>query len=84
MRRLPHLGRRPIQRAESRHARPRAQGDGYPDLSTTVSQLFPGRAVAALAADPAVMERSGETVKASELAAEYGFTDIHNDATGSP
>jgi dehydrogenase/reductase SDR family protein 1 len=61
-----------------------AQRDVYPDLSTTVSQLFPGRAVAALAADPAVMERSGQTVKASELASEYGFTDSDNDATGWP
>ena len=32
-----------------------AQRDVYPDLSGTVSQLFPGRAVAALAADPRVM-----------------------------
>ena len=39
-------------------------------------ELFPGRAVAALAADPAVMEKSGQRLKASELAIEYGFTDI--------
>jgi len=52
------------------------QADVYPDLSATVSQLFPGRAVTALASDPAVLEKSGETLKASELAAEYGFTDI--------
>lgn len=58
-----------------------AQPDVYPDLSGTVSQLFPGRAVAALAADPAVMERSGQTLKASELAAEYDFTDVEG---GSP
>jgi dehydrogenase/reductase SDR family protein 1 len=55
-----------------------AQPDVYPDLSSTVSQAFPGRAVAALAADPAVMERSGQTLKASELAAEYGFTDVED------
>ena len=53
-----------------------AQRDVYRDLSATVSQLFPGRAVAALAADPAVMEKSGQRLKASELAIEYGFTDI--------
>jgi dehydrogenase/reductase SDR family protein 1 len=53
-----------------------AQPDVYPDLSATVSQRFPGRAVAALAADPAVLEKSGQTLKASELAAEYGFADV--------
>jgi dehydrogenase/reductase SDR family protein 1 len=51
------------------------QPDVYPDLSATVSQLFPGRAVAALAADHGVIEKSGETLKAIDLAAEYGFAD---------
>jgi NAD(P)-dependent dehydrogenase (short-subunit alcohol dehydrogenase family) len=51
------------------------QPDVYPDTSTTVSQIFPGRAVAALAADPAVMEKSGAKFRAAELAAEYGFAD---------
>ena len=37
--------------------------------------LFAGRAVAALAADPDVMTKSGQILLASELAAEYGFTD---------
>ena len=36
-----------------------APPDVYPDLSSTVSQLYPGRAVAALAADPAVIEKTG-------------------------
>ena len=58
------------------------QPDVYPDLSSTVSQVFPGRAVAALAADPTVLERSGQTLKASELAAEYGFIDVENDVGG--
>ena len=53
-----------------------AQPDVYPDLSTTVSQLFPGRAVAALASDPNVLDKTGKTLKATELATEYGFTDI--------
>ena len=53
-----------------------AQPDVYPDLSATVPPVFPGRAVAALAADPHVMEKSGQRLKARELAAEYGFTDI--------
>jgi dehydrogenase/reductase SDR family protein 1 len=53
-----------------------AQPDVYPDLSSTVSQLFPGRAVAALAGDPGVLEKTGQTLKASDLAAEYGFADV--------
>lgn len=40
------------------------------------SPEFPGRVIAALAADPAVMARSGGTFIAAELAAEYGITDI--------
>jgi dehydrogenase/reductase SDR family protein 1 len=52
-----------------------AQPDVYQDLSATVSQLYPGRAVAALAADPTVIERTGQTLKASDLATEFGFTD---------
>jgi dehydrogenase/reductase SDR family protein 1 len=38
--------------------------------------VFAGRAVAALAADPNVMAKSGQILLASELAAEYGFTDV--------
>lgn len=51
------------------------QPDVYPDLSATVSQIFPGRAIAALAADPAVIEKTGQTLKAADLADEYGFGD---------
>jgi hypothetical protein len=47
----------------------------YIDLSNSESPLFVGRAVAALAADPKLMDRTGETLVAAELAAEYGFTD---------
>jgi NAD(P)-dependent dehydrogenase (short-subunit alcohol dehydrogenase family) len=54
------------------------QEDVYPDLSATVSKIYPGRAVAALAADPEVMARTGLTLRSSELAAAYGFAD---DAT---
>lgn len=35
-----------------------------------------GRAVAALAADPGVLERSGQALTAWDLAAAYGFTDV--------
>ncbi|MGE3304085.1 MAG: SDR family NAD(P)-dependent oxidoreductase [Hyphomonadaceae bacterium] len=38
--------------------------------------LFAGRGVAAIAADPNVMAKSGQVLLVSELAAEYGFTDI--------
>jgi len=38
--------------------------------------LFVGRGVAALAADPNVMERSGQLYPSWELAHDYGFTDV--------
>jgi NAD(P)-dependent dehydrogenase (short-subunit alcohol dehydrogenase family) len=37
---------------------------------------FPGRVIAALAADPQLMRRSGGTYIAAELAHDYGVTDI--------
>ena len=37
---------------------------------------FPGRVIAALAADPEVMKRSGGTFITAELAQDYGITDI--------
>jgi NAD(P)-dependent dehydrogenase (short-subunit alcohol dehydrogenase family) len=37
---------------------------------------FPGRVIAALASDPGVMERTGGTFIAPELAQEYGITDV--------
>lgn len=40
------------------------------------SPEFPGRVIAALAADPAVMVKSGGTYINAELAAEYGVTDV--------
>jgi NAD(P)-dependent dehydrogenase (short-subunit alcohol dehydrogenase family) len=46
------------------------------DLSNSESPQFIGRAIAALAADPDVMNRTGEVVVAASLAKEYGFTDI--------
>jgi dehydrogenase/reductase SDR family protein 1 len=49
--------------------------DVYEDLSGSYSQIFPGRAVAALAADPNVIERTGTRVLGRELAAELGFDD---------
>jgi dehydrogenase/reductase SDR family protein 1 len=48
----------------------------YLDLSNSESPQFLGRAVAALAADPAVVEKSGQVLVAAKLAEEYGFTDV--------
>jgi len=52
-----------------------ARPDIYTDLSRTVSPRYNGLAVVALAADPRVMEKTGQRLKISELAAEYGFSD---------
>lgn len=41
------------------------------------SPLFVGRAVAALAADAKVMDRSGDILSSWELARHYGFTDAN-------
>jgi dehydrogenase/reductase SDR family protein 1 len=46
------------------------------DLSNSESPQFIGRAVAALASDPNVMEKSGQVLVAAALAREYGFTDV--------
>jgi dehydrogenase/reductase SDR family protein 1 len=53
-----------------------AQRDVYADLSGTYSAIFPGRAIAALAADPRIMEKSGTRLIGKELASEYGFEDV--------
>ena len=45
-----------------------------------IRDCFVGRAVAALAADPQKMSKSGRIYTARELADEYGFTDL--TATG--
>jgi NAD(P)-dependent dehydrogenase (short-subunit alcohol dehydrogenase family) len=47
-----------------------------PALARTESPRYLGRAVAALAADPQVMARSGQVLRVGDLAREYGFTDI--------
>jgi dehydrogenase/reductase SDR family protein 1 len=39
------------------------------------SPRFAGRAVAALAADPDVLAKTGRALEVADLAAEYGFTD---------
>jgi NAD(P)-dependent dehydrogenase (short-subunit alcohol dehydrogenase family) len=46
------------------------------DLSNSESPRFTGRAVAALAADPEVLSKSGSAWIVAELAREYGFRDV--------
>jgi NAD(P)-dependent dehydrogenase (short-subunit alcohol dehydrogenase family) len=46
------------------------------DLSNSESPQFIGRAVAALAADSNVLQKSGQVLVAAALAEEYGFTDL--------
>jgi NAD(P)-dependent dehydrogenase (short-subunit alcohol dehydrogenase family) len=45
-------------------------------VAISESPRFVGRAVAALASDPRVLERSGGSFSSGELAREYGFTDL--------
>jgi dehydrogenase/reductase SDR family member 1 len=46
------------------------------DLSNSESPQFIGRAVAALAVDANIMQKSGRVFIAAALAHEYGFTDV--------
>ncbi len=46
------------------------------DLSRTESPEYIGRAVAFLASDPKIMEKSGRVMTVGDLAQEYGFTDV--------
>jgi NAD(P)-dependent dehydrogenase (short-subunit alcohol dehydrogenase family) len=48
----------------------------YLDLSNSESPQFIGRAAAALASDPNLMEKTGRALVAAALAEEYGFTDV--------
>ncbi|HWW76330.1 MAG TPA: SDR family oxidoreductase [Pyrinomonadaceae bacterium] len=52
-----------------------AKARGY-GLAGSESPFFVGRAVAALAADPAVLEKSGGLYSSWGLAEEYGFADV--------
>ena len=58
------------------HKTDEAHWQERPALSRTESPRYLGRAVAALAGDPKVMDRSGEVLRVADLAREYGFTDI--------
>ena len=53
----------------------REGGKKDPNFLASESPLFVGRAIAALAADPNVRQRTGSLLSSWELAREYGFTD---------
>jgi dehydrogenase/reductase SDR family protein 1 len=55
-----------------------ARADQLPPevLARAISPLFVGRGVAALAADPSVLEQTGRAISIFELAETYGFTEI--------
>lgn len=47
-----------------------------PHFIASETPFYVGRAVAALAADPAVIQKSGQVFSSWNLAVEYGFTDM--------
>ena len=53
-----------------------AAAGGWLDLSNSESPEFIGRVIAALAADPGLLERSGEVIVAADAASRYGVTDV--------
>ena len=48
----------------------------FMDLSNSESPQFVGRAVAALANDPEIINKTGQVLVAAAIAEEYGFTDV--------
>jgi NAD(P)-dependent dehydrogenase (short-subunit alcohol dehydrogenase family) len=61
----------------TRTERVEAAFDGSEEIPDgTESPRYSGRAVAALAVDSRVMDRSGGVFKSGELARDYGFTDV--------
>jgi dehydrogenase/reductase SDR family protein 1 len=53
-----------------------AAAGGWLDLSNSESPEFIGRVIAALAADPRIIDRSGEVIVAADAALAYGVTDV--------
>lgn len=47
------------------------------DLSNSESPQYIGRVIAALYTDPALMEKSGQTLVAAQLGGDYGISDIN-------
>jgi dehydrogenase/reductase SDR family member 1 len=70
------LSIRPSMLATERtRATPHLWVEGRRPTPTVQTPRFAGRAVAALAADPRLLEKSGQAHEVAALAAEYGFTD---------
>ena len=61
-----------LTRTEAAMAHPEV----FPDLSKAWSPRFNGRAVAALATDLAIIEKTGQALDIAAVANEYGFTDL--------
>jgi NAD(P)-dependent dehydrogenase (short-subunit alcohol dehydrogenase family) len=57
-------------------ADPQMKTAAVTDPAVACSPEFAGRVIAALAADPELMERSGGTFITAEVAAHYGITDV--------
>ncbi|TGD88407.1 SDR family NAD(P)-dependent oxidoreductase [Mycolicibacterium sp. CH28] len=57
---------------------------GLASLADAESTAFAGRAVVALAADPAVLEQTGAARYVAELARDYGFTELDGSQPGLP
>jgi len=53
-----------------------AHPEEFPGLDQAWTPLFVGRMVAALAADAAILERSGQPLDADVVASAYGVTDV--------
>ena len=47
-----------------------------PEFAESETPFYVGRAIAALAADPKIMKKSGRVFNSAELAREYGFVDL--------
>jgi NAD(P)-dependent dehydrogenase (short-subunit alcohol dehydrogenase family) len=78
------LGLTLTERAErnlSRNPAMKSQTVTNPSVGSSVE--FPGRVIAALANDGDILERTGGTYIAAELAREYGVTDVTGDVPPS-
>ena len=54
----------------------RDAGEKRPEWLESETPMLVGRGIAALAADPKVMAKTGRVYNSAELAREYGFTDV--------
>jgi NAD(P)-dependent dehydrogenase (short-subunit alcohol dehydrogenase family) len=64
------------------HKTDEAHWQDRPALARTESPRYLGRAVAALAADPNILARSGAVLRVADLARELGFTDVDGRQIG--